>query len=222
MGYESAMIDEWTGMVLALAMPTPKRAQKKAKALVARPDRNTMAVKKTLDQPMIGTRLMRSAAQPIGMAPNTTKALEEAAMKVMAPSLTPKVSRMSGARTVMAAVWSSSREARSSRITKVVAPPPICRPLRMLMPSDLTPGSSSSAKITSLAAWWASRRASSSRTVAASVEAPDASAVGVVRSSRGESATASNPTRGQNLTLCQETDRWMLSRGADLPSDGHV
>ncbi len=195
------MIDEWTGMVLALAMPTPNRAQKKAKAFVARPERKTIAVKKMLDHPMIGTRFIRSAAQPMGMAPKTTNALDEAAMNVMVPSLTPNVSRMSGARTVMAAVWSSSSEASIRSTTKVAAPPPIARPLRMVMPSDLTPGRRSSAKITSEAACISSRRASSSRTVAASDAAPaDASRSSLGGSSFGGTATGRDPNRAMNLT----------------------
>jgi len=56
------MVEEWTGMVLALAMPTPNRAQKKAKAFTAMPERATMAANTMLDQPMIGIRRIRSAA----------------------------------------------------------------------------------------------------------------------------------------------------------------
>jgi len=135
-------------MVLALAMPTPNRAQKKAKAFTAQPDMATMAPKMMLDQPMMGMRLNRSAAQPMGMAPSTTKAPEELAMKVMVPSLTPKVSRMSGARTEMAAIWSSSSEFRMASTTKVAAPPPMASPFLSEMPSLRTPGSRSSGKRT--------------------------------------------------------------------------
>ena len=167
-------------MVLALAMPTPNRAQKNMKAFAASPERTTMAANTLLAQPMIGMRRMRSVIQPMGSAPSTTKAADELAMKVMAPSPTPKVSRMSGASTVMAAVCNSSRPLNMARTRQVAAPPPMRSPSRSPIPSDLTPGSSSSANRTSGAAWRASRRASSSRTVAASSAAFDGSATGGV------------------------------------------
>ena len=48
---------------------------------------------------MIGGRLKRSASQPMGSAPRTMNAVDAAVMKTITPSLTPKVSRMSGAST---------------------------------------------------------------------------------------------------------------------------
>ena len=147
------MVDECTGMVLALAMPTPKRAQKKEKAFTAMPDRVTMAANTMLAQPMMGIRRIRSAAQPMGMAPRTTNAPDELAMKVMVPSLTPNVSLMSGASTAIAACCSSSRELRIARTTNVAAPPPMASPFFRLMPSLLTPGSRSSGKRISLDCW---------------------------------------------------------------------
>ena len=154
-------------MVLALAIPTPNRAQKKVKAFTAQPDIATMAPKMMLDQPMMGIRRNRSAAQPMGMAPSTTKAPDELAMKVMVPSLTPKVSRMSGASTEMAAIWSSSSEFRMASTTKVAAPPPMASPFFSDRPALFTPGSSSSGNMTWLASCSAWRAASSASTDAA-------------------------------------------------------
>ena len=90
--------------MLAFAIPTPNLAQKNIKALTAIPDRKTIPAKIELAHPIIGTLLNRSAIQPIGSEPKTTKAADELAIKVIVPSLTLNVSRISGAKTFIAAV----------------------------------------------------------------------------------------------------------------------
>ena len=80
-----------------MAMPTPNRAQKKLKAFTAMPERVTMAAKMMLAQPMMGTRRMRSAAQPMGMAPRTTNAPDQLARKVLGPATNPHGAAGAGA-----------------------------------------------------------------------------------------------------------------------------
>ena len=153
-------------------MPTPKRAQKNAKALGTMPLRKTQMLKAMLDQPMTGPRRKRSASHPIGTAPSTTNAAEIAPMKVITPSPTPNVSRMSGASSAKADDWSSSIELRIRSTTNVAAPPPMASPWRRLSSSLPTPGNSSSANSSSSWASAASRRdASSSSTNPASAAA---------------------------------------------------
>ena len=143
----SASSELCTGIVFDLAMPAPKRVQNSMNAFTAKPERNTIAENNALATPTIGARLMRSASQPIGKAPSTTKAAEADAMKVIVPSETPKVSRISGASTAMAACSSSSRLLSTSSTMKVKAPP-IARPSRSGTSSSPTPGRRSSAKST--------------------------------------------------------------------------
>ena len=118
-------------------------------ALTASPERKTIPAKIELAQPIIGILFKRSAIHPIGSEPKTTKAAEELAMNVIVPSLTPKVSLMSGAKTLIAAVCSSSKPDSSARVKNVAAPPPNRRPFFKLIPSDFTPGRRSSGKIIS-------------------------------------------------------------------------
>ena len=92
-------------------------------ALAARPHENTITAKNAVAQPMIGARRNRSASQPIGSAPSTRNAPDAALMNTIAPSLTPKVSRMSGASTDRTAFSSSSTDWISSSITNVKTPP---------------------------------------------------------------------------------------------------
>ena len=154
-------------MVLDLAIPAPKRVQNSMKPFTAKPDRNTIAENTALATPTIGARLMRSASQPMGKAPSTTNAAEADAMNVMVPSDTPKLSRMSGASTAMAACSSSSRLLSTSSTTNVNAPP-MASPLRSGISSSPTPGRRSSANSTcSPARAWASRRTDSSASSAA-------------------------------------------------------
>ena len=81
-------------------MPTPNRARKSVKALTARPDRKT----NTREDGGGGGDDRRSPdsgrpASPWAARPRTRNALDAALMKTITPSLTPKLSRMSGAST---------------------------------------------------------------------------------------------------------------------------
>ena len=58
----------------------------------------------------------------MGTAPSTKKAADADVMNTIVPSLTPNVSRMSGASTVMTSLSSSSRLFSSSSTTKVNGP----------------------------------------------------------------------------------------------------
>ncbi len=60
-GYVSANKVPLTELLLDLAMPTPKRARKKRKALAARPDATTIAENATCAQPITRLRRNRSA-----------------------------------------------------------------------------------------------------------------------------------------------------------------
>ncbi len=115
--------EPWTGMLFDLVMPTPKRDQNSAKAFAARPHENTISEKKAVAQPMTGARRKRSASQPIGSAPRTMNAPDAALMNTIVPSLTPRLSRMSGASTDRIAFSSSSTDWISSSITNVKTPP---------------------------------------------------------------------------------------------------
>ena len=122
-----------------------------------------------LDQPTIGTRLTRSASQPIGTAPSTKNADDAVAMKTIAPSLIPNVRWISGPSTLMAAPSSSSNASRSPSTMNMSLPPARNASVNDTG-SELTPGRSSSGKMTCsrerLCA--SSRASSSSRTAAAS------------------------------------------------------
>ena len=89
----------WTVVVADREKPTPKRARNSVKALMARPERKVNTAKAAVANAMIGGRGKRSASQPIGKAPTTMNAVEAAVMKTIAPSLMPRLSRMSGAST---------------------------------------------------------------------------------------------------------------------------
>lgn len=106
-------------MVADLARPEPKRAQNSMKALTEAADTAAIAPKPRAHHPMIGARRTRSASQPMGSTPSTTKAAEAEVMKTIVPSLTPSEVPMSGPSTDMAAVSSSSRLLISSRTRKV-------------------------------------------------------------------------------------------------------
>ena len=162
-------------MLLALAMPVAKRVQKSMNALIARPDANTKPPNARLAQPTMGTRLHRSASQPIGTAPSTKNADDAVAMKTIVPLLIPNVLRISGARTLIAAPSSSSNE-RSRRRTTNMSLPPTLNASWKVTGSELTPGSRSSGKMTcSRERFCATSRASSSSSTVAARDAADAS-----------------------------------------------
>ncbi len=98
-GYASAMSELCTVIVLAFVMPVAKRVQNSMNALRANPEAITNAPKNMAEIPTIGTRLTRSASQPIGTAPRTKNAADAVPMKTIAPSLMPNVRRISGAST---------------------------------------------------------------------------------------------------------------------------
>ncbi len=100
-------------MVADLDTPTPNRATKRVKALMARPDMNTNTAKTAAERAMIGGRLKRSASHPIGSEPTTMNAVDAAVMKTITPSLTPKVLRMSGASTASVAPSKFSTHTRA-------------------------------------------------------------------------------------------------------------
>ena len=82
-----------------MAMPTPNRDQNSANAFTARPHENTMSAKNA-GRPADDRAAPEPVGQPpIGSAPSTMNAPDAALMKTIAPSLTPKLSRMSGAST---------------------------------------------------------------------------------------------------------------------------
>jgi len=76
-------------MLFDFAMPVANRVQNNMNALTAKPERHTKAAKKRLATPTIGTRLTRSASQPIGTAPRTKNADDAVPMKTMVPLLMP-------------------------------------------------------------------------------------------------------------------------------------
>ena len=110
-------------MLFALAIPVANRVQKSMNALIASPEANTKPPNARLAQPTMGTRFTRSASQPIGTAPSTKNADDAVAMNTIVPELIPKVLRISGASTLMAAPSSSSNESRRSRTTNMSLPP---------------------------------------------------------------------------------------------------
>ena len=159
------------------------------KALTASPDRKTKAEKTTADAAMIGGRRYRSASQPMGSAPRTMKAPDAALTKTITPSLTPKLSRMSGASTPREAPSRFSTPLRRSSMTKVNAPP-TRRPSFRVISSAPTPGRRSSAKRISSSSWAAWRSASAVRTALAS---DDASVVLSVSLTRSPPRTTTSP-----------------------------
>ena len=149
-------------MVLDLAIPVPSRAKKNTTTLRARPDSSEKSPKARLAAPMTGPLRNRSASQPMGNAPRNTNDTEAAPKKTMTPSPTPKLSRISGARTASAAASSSSRLLSINKTTKV-AMPPLASPSRSDISWLPTPGSTSSGnKISSsasaLSVWLSSTR----------------------------------------------------------------
>ena len=159
-------------MLLDFAMPVANRVQNNMNALTAKPDSSTKNEKKRLAIPTIGTRFTRSASQPIGTAPSTKNADDAVPMKTIAPLLIPKVLRMFGPRTWIAAP-SSSSNASSSPSTMNIRRPPLANASRNVTTSEFTPGSRSSGKITCSEerAWASWRAASSSSTADASAAA---------------------------------------------------
>jgi hypothetical protein len=96
-------------------------------AFTAKPVRNTITENSNVAHPMIGPRRKRSANHPMGNAPNTMNDPAAALMKTMAPLLTPKESRISGANTPNAALDNSSRATMANN-TKNTRMPPRCKP----------------------------------------------------------------------------------------------
>ena len=116
------------------------RVQNNMKALTREAGEEHEEAEEQADEtPTIGTRLTRSASQPIGTAPSTKNAADAVLMKTIVPSLIPNVSRISGASTLIAAPSSSSNELRSVRTTNMNAPP-TAMPSRSEIGSELTPG----------------------------------------------------------------------------------
>src|SRR5882757_9763054 len=110
-------------MLLALAMPVAKRVQNNMNALTAKPERNTKNPNARLAQPTMGTRLTRSASQPMGTAPSMKNAADALAMNTIVPELMWNVLRISGASTLIAAPSSSSNEYSNSSTTNMSLPP---------------------------------------------------------------------------------------------------
>ncbi len=108
-----------TVMVLALDMPAKNRMKKNIRALTAAPERALKAAKAPLAMPTMGPRRKRSASHPIGPAPSTKNMSDAVLMAVMAPSLTPKLSPMSGPKMATALFSSSSRLFSASRTKNV-------------------------------------------------------------------------------------------------------
>ena len=199
-----------------------KRATNNMNALTAAPERNVKKPNARLANPTIGPRRIRSASHPIGPAPRTKKATDAVEMKVIVPSDTPNVSAMSGPRIVIAACSSSSSEFSSNRMKKVEKPP-LRSPSLSGISSPPTPGSRSSAKMTSAerSAWLAWRAASSSRTAAVSADADWPAVVASFSLTRPPGCSLdSRPTLWHgfawvetNLTERQETDRYRFQRG---------
>ena len=71
-GYVSAISEPCTGKVFDFAMPTPKRAQNKVKALAASPQKNTIAEKTA-----VAAADDRAAAVPVGQPAHRERAEHE-------------------------------------------------------------------------------------------------------------------------------------------------
>ena len=106
-------------IVFALETPVKNRMKKNIRALTAAPVRALKAAKVPLAMPTMGPRRKRSASHPIGPAPSTKNMSEAVLMAVMVPSLTPKLSPMSGPKMATALFSSSSRLFNASRTKKI-------------------------------------------------------------------------------------------------------
>ena len=159
-------------MSLALVMPVKQTIQNNMNALTAAPVMNVKNAPSTLVTPTIGTRFMRSASHPSGIAPSAKNRPDAVLMNTTVPLLMWNVWISSGSIVCTAPRVSWSNETSRPRTMNMSLPPRENASLKSTG-SDSTPGSMSSGKMTcSLARAWAScRAASSSSTAAASVAA---------------------------------------------------
>ncbi len=142
-GYVSASRVACTVNVFDFVEPTPSRAKNSATPVVASPVSAVMMPKKRLVNPMIRPRRYRSASHPIGSAPRMRNADEAETMKMIAPSLSPSESRMSGDNVPIVAASRLSTATIAASVAKVTPPPRASAWRNVIAPSPM-PGITSS------------------------------------------------------------------------------